>query len=360
MKRALRIVVTLVVTGFCIAYLVWQINLSRTVDILRGADLAPFLLAAAIMVVTIWPMALRWQWLLAAKGIPDKLSWLTRAYFVSYTAAQVLPTAVGGDAVRIFETARRHPGRTGVIAGSVMLERAIGGAATLALAAAGFLLAIGRYDVGPYLWIEFMLLVGTILLGVVFFSRAAQRLLVRLVPVVRLFRVERPLRALYDGIHTYRANVVLLGYVFVASLGIQVVRVLAIWLCGESVGIELSLRPYYVMGPLLFLVTLVPFTANGLAVREAFFVSFLGGLGVDADAAFAAGFVFFIVTMAMALPGALILGWTMLRSGVRRSPAEAPEAARPARPDQPSEIEAPEDRLGDRADEPAERPPVPR
>ena len=30
------------------------------------------------------------------------------------------------------------------------------------------------------------------------------------------------------------------------------------------------------MGPLLFLVILVPFTINGLAVREAFFVCFLG------------------------------------------------------------------------------------
>ena len=36
------------------------------------------------------------------------------------------------------------------------------------------------------------------------------------------------------------------------------------------------------MGPLFFLVLLVPFTLNGFAVREAFFVSFLGGVGVDA------------------------------------------------------------------------------
>ena len=50
------------------------------------------------------------------------------------------------------------------------------------------------------------------------------------------------------------------------------------------------------MGPLLFLVMLVPFTLNGFAVREAFFVSFLGSLGVGADEAFAAGFLFFLVT----------------------------------------------------------------
>jgi hypothetical protein len=74
------------------------------------------------------------------------------------------------------------------------------------------------------------------------------------------------------------------------------------------------------MGPLLFLVMLVPFTINGLAVRESFFVSFLGTLGVSADQAFSAGFLFFLVTVATALPGAVIVA----REGLRARPV--PEA----------------------------------
>ena len=83
----------------------------------------------------------------------------------------------------------------------------------------------------------------------------------------------------------------------------QASRIVAIWASAEAVGVHLSLRPYIVLGPLLFLVMLVPFTINGLAVREAFFVSFLGKLGVDADAAFATGFLFFVMTILLALPG---------------------------------------------------------
>jgi hypothetical protein len=97
------------------------------------------------------------------------------------------------------------------------------------------------------------------------------------------------------------------------------VRVLAIWLAAKAVGVDLSPRPYYVMGPLLFLVMLVPFTINCLAVREAFFVSFLGKLHVGADAAFATGFLFFVVTIALSLPGAAILAWQGLRGQVRPS-----------------------------------------
>jgi uncharacterized membrane protein YbhN (UPF0104 family) len=316
-RRLIRVASTLVVTGLCTTYIVWKIDVRKTGHILGDAQVGYFLASLAIMLVTVWPMAWRWQQLLRARGISDRLGWLTRAYFVSYTAGQVLPTTVGGDAARIYETVRRHPGRGGPIAGSVLLERALGGAATLALAAIGFVLAIGRYNVGAYLWLELAFILATLLLGVVLFSRSMRRPLARLVPLLHRARVERPLRAVYEGIHGYRAHVPLLVWVFVLTGFIQAFRVLAIWLAGKSVGVDLSPRPYYVMGPMLFLVMLVPFTINGLAVREAFFVSFLGKLHVGADLAFATGFLFFVVTIGLALPGALILAWENLR-GIAR------------------------------------------
>jgi glycosyltransferase 2 family protein len=316
-KRLLRIAATLAVTGLCTAYIVWKIDVSRTLHILTHASLAYFLGAVAIMILSVWPMAWRWQQLLHARGIRDRLPWLVRAYFVAYTAGQVLPTAVGGDAVRIYETARRHPGQGGQVAGSVLLERALGGAATLALAGVGFALAVGRYDVGAYLWIELAFVIGTIVLAVALFSRRVRPLLAWTVPLLRRIRAERPIRATYEGIHSYREHPGLLAGVFSLTLVVQAVRVLAIWFAGKAVGVPLSPRPYYVMGPLLFLVLLVPFSINGIAVRESFFVSFLGGLHVDADKAFATGFLFFVVTLGLSLPGALLLAWQSVRGLMR-------------------------------------------
>src|SRR5213079_2833710 len=171
----IRLAGTLVVTGLCAAYIFWKIDVGRTAHILVHAKVGYFLGAVAIMILSVWPMAWRWQQLLAAKGIRDRLWWLVRAYFVAYTGGQVLPTAVGGDAVRIYETSRRHPGNGGTVAASVLLERALGGAATLFLAAIGFVLAVGHYDVGAYLYIELAFVIATIVLAVVLFSRRARR-----------------------------------------------------------------------------------------------------------------------------------------------------------------------------------------
>jgi len=316
-KRPVRIAIGVTLTTLAVAYIVLKIDIQQTWDVLTSANLWWFGLAVTIMIVTALPMALRWKWLLVAQGIVERFWWLTRAYFVSYTAGQILPTSIGGDAVRIFETAKRHPGRSGDLTAIVLIERGLGGAATVLLGAFGFVLALGHYDVSAYLWLEGAFVFGTILLIALFFFRSARPLLRKVRPLLVRLRIERPLKAFYDGVHHYRGHTGLLLKVFAFTTAIQAVRILAIWASCKAVGIDLSPRIYYVMGPLFFLVLLVPFTLNGFAVREAFFVSFLGSVGVDADAAFAAGFLFFLVTVALAAPGGVILFWESLRGGAR-------------------------------------------
>jgi uncharacterized protein (TIRG00374 family) len=309
MRRSLRVALTLVVSAAAVAYIVYKIDLGKTAHILGSASV-PWVLASAFMtLVTVPPMAWRWQRLLKVRGIREDVPWLTRAYFVSYAWGQILPTSVGGDASRIFETARRHPGQITPITGSVLVERALGGAVTLLLAGIGFLLAIGRYSIGAYLWPEAIFVVATIAAGIVFFSRSVRRRLGFLLPIARRFRLETPARAVYDGIHGYRDHVRTLVLVSAVTVLLQLSRIIAIYASGRAVGIHLSLLPYIVLGPLLFLVMLVPFTVNGIGVREAFFVSFLGNLQVSADAAFACGFLFFVMTVLLALPGLAVIVW---------------------------------------------------
>jgi uncharacterized protein (TIRG00374 family) len=309
MKRWLRVALTLLVTAAAVSYILFKIDLGKTAHILGSASV-PWVIASVVLtLVTVPPMAWRWQRLLAVRGIRESVRWLTRTYFISYAWGQILPTSVGGDASRIFETARRHPGQITPITGSVLVERALGGAVTLLLAGVGFLLAIGRYSIGAYLWPEGIFVVLTIAAGIVFFSRSMRRRLAFLLPLARRLRLETPARAVYDGVHGYREHPKTLLFVSGVTVLMQITRILAIYASGRAVGIHLPVLPYIVLGPLLFLVMLVPFTVNGIGVREAFFVSFLGNLHVNADAAFACGFLFFLMTIMLALPGVAVILW---------------------------------------------------
>lgn len=306
-RHAARAAATAALASACVAYIVWKIDLGRTGHVLAHAHPAPLMAATAVWVAAVWPLAWRWQRLLRARGVEAPLSWLARTYFVSYAAGQLLPTSLGGDAARIFAGARRHRGEAEAIVGSVLMERILGGVATLALAAVGLALAVGTFDIGPYLWVEAVLVATTAVACLVLFSHRMRRPLAGCLPLLRRLRLERGARTLYDGLHGYRRHADVLAEATALTLGVQAARIVGIWLIGRSVGVDVSPRPYYVMGPLLFLVMLVPFTVSGLAVREAFFVNFLGQLGVGADAAFATGFLFFLLSVVLALPGAAIV-----------------------------------------------------
>ena len=118
MRAAARVAVRLVLSAGLIAVLLWQIDVRRTAHLVGSSRPGPLVLAFAVYLATTWLLAYRWQLLLAEKGIREPLGWLTKLYFVAYAAGQVLPTAVGGDAVRILEHSRRLPDRRAATAAS--------------------------------------------------------------------------------------------------------------------------------------------------------------------------------------------------------------------------------------------------
>jgi uncharacterized protein (TIRG00374 family) len=319
LSRPARIALQVLVSGAVLAYLVWQIDLRKTIDLIASSNGWYLLAAYLIFLVTTLGLAWRWQVLLGSKGIHEPLSWLTKIYFIGYAAGQVLPTAIGGDTVRIAAHARRRPEAKGEVAGAVLMERVLGSAGTLVLVAVGLVLAIGRYNnIREVVILEIALSVAVVLALALMFSRRTNAWLQQRGGSRKL---ARGFRSLWDALHGYRHQSRALLVVLGATVVVQFIRILSIWLCGEAVGLSISPLVYIVMGPLLFLIMLVPFTVNGLGVREAFFIAFLGRFGVDADAAFATGFLFYAVALATSIPGAVI----MLRESIRPGDLHTPE-----------------------------------
>ena len=91
LSRPVKVGLQLAVSGGLILYLVWRIDLRQTLDLIGSSNGWDLLAAFTIFVVTTAGMAWRWQVLLASKGIHERLAWLTKLYFISYAAGQVLP-----------------------------------------------------------------------------------------------------------------------------------------------------------------------------------------------------------------------------------------------------------------------------
>ena len=98
---------------------------------------SPVLLAVALMamVASVLVTAVRWQMILAAEGPPPPLGSLTRLLFIGLFFNQVLPTGVGGDAVRAWRCYRLGI-PLGAAVRSVLLDRASGFIVMVAIYAA--------------------------------------------------------------------------------------------------------------------------------------------------------------------------------------------------------------------------------
>jgi uncharacterized protein (TIRG00374 family) len=295
MSRPARVALQVGLSVVLIGAILWQADLHKIGNALRDSSPGWFCAAIAVNVVATFVMSLRWYLLLAARGRRDPgLWWLFETYSIALLMGQILPTAVGGDAVRAIDLARRTGARAEAVS-SVLVDRVVGLAALGARAACGALAGGTGIDRGTAIALGLGVVAATAVAAAALFSRRFQPLLRRLAPVAAKLRVEAPLRALYHALHAYRGHPASLAWVFLLGVFAQGLRAVSIYFLAVGMNLDLGFATLLVLCPILFLVTIVPVSLNGIGLREATFVVVLAGADVGREDAFALGLAYFAV-----------------------------------------------------------------
>jgi hypothetical protein len=103
-----RSAATIVVTALCTAYIVWKIDLRETWEVLAHARVGWWLASLGIMVVSVWPMAWRWQLLLGHAAYRSRQQAVPSS---RRHAAGRCPASLGSDASLTYETRAAIPAR---------------------------------------------------------------------------------------------------------------------------------------------------------------------------------------------------------------------------------------------------------
>ncbi len=78
-------------------------------------------------------------------------------------------------------------------------------------------------------------------------------------------------------------------------------------LLAHGMGLSIGFGTLLLLCPVLFLVTIVPISLNGVGLREATFVVVLAGVAVAREDAFVLGLAFFAIGVLTALLGGVVL-----------------------------------------------------
>jgi len=299
-------VVRAVVAGGLTTYILWKSHPRDVLAALAGAAWRPIAIAVLLTLADRALMAYRWLVLLCIVDPAERppFAEVMRIFFVSTFVGTFLPASIGGDAVRAYSMARLNV-RGGDAVASVFMDRMLGVASILLMAAVGLVVA-RDLATNPTIVLSLAVAAAACAMTLVLvFSEGAARLASG---AIALF--PGPMRrvgdALLASIRRYAAFHERLVNVLACSIGVQVLRIVQAYFLGVGLGIDTPIAMYFAFVPLILLVMLLPVTFNGIGTSQFAFVWFFARAGVAYAPAFALSVLFVALGVVGNLPGALL------------------------------------------------------
>lgn len=278
-----------------VAFLAFKVPWPAVLSSLALMPVSALALGAIGCVVGTALQAARWDVLMRACGARGAPRWsaLFRLYWIGGFYNTYVPGGVSGDVVRAVATQRAIPGGLPASLGIVLLERLLGGIATLLLIACGALFFHIDNRISAGVWKLLGGLAFVTAICVVFGAARLSRFLpARLGSLVgRIAIVKSP------G---------LLGSALLLSFAAQLVGALIGHALIAGVSDAVQLADSLVNVPLINIMQYVPVAIGGAGVREAGFVALYAASHVRPEHAFAAGIAMGALQYALSAIGGLL------------------------------------------------------
>jgi uncharacterized membrane protein YbhN (UPF0104 family) len=285
-----------------------QVDLARLIALARGASVPWLVTALVLYLVMVLVSAWRWELLLHAQHVRVGFGALTSSFLVATFFNNFLPSNIGGDVVRIRDTARPAGSKT-LATTIVLVDRGIGLLGLVFVAAVGATLAartsaaIG--PIGPgLLWTGVAGGVGVAALVLL----APERVVALLTPLRRIHQewVEERLARLTRALGRFGEAPGTLASCFACAIAVQGVLVAFYVAIAAGFHIAVPFAHLAILIPVSFIVQMLPISVNGFGVREYTFGLYFTQLGLPLESAIALSFAGAALIMLFSVSGAVV------------------------------------------------------
>lgn len=250
-----------------------------------------WLLAAVTSVLTgVFLRSVRWGILLNAIGVRVPIGELVSIYFIGFLFNNLLPSGLGGDAIRVLEL-NRHSQRGADAVTSVLVDRFIGLSALQMIALFALLVDWGSVPPAVSYFTIAIFSIGLVG-GVLLINRP---LYLTLQNRIGLFRAATGIRwvgKLFESFQRYPLPA--LGRAYLVSLVFNCTLILTNFCIGQGLGSQAKLVHYAVFIPITSLVLVIPISFAGLGVRETAYKQLFGQVGVPAEVAVSMSLLYYV------------------------------------------------------------------
>ncbi|MDH3688576.1 MAG: flippase-like domain-containing protein [Gammaproteobacteria bacterium] len=237
---------------------------------LRNIRLHWFILGAGCYFLTVMFSGLRWWWLMHVNSLRVSPLEALKFTWIGVFFNNVVPGNTGGDVVKSVYIMKRCPDRRVAAVFSVIVDRALGMTALALLSALIVLPFLQRFQaVAVGVW-GFLVV---IVLGTLAVTSQRVRRVLRLDNLLRTMpsRITEALNRVGDAIRLYRTRVSGMVLWTIGSMFNHALGVTSVLLVGYSLNVGVPWLEYYVLVPVINIVSALPLAPNGWGVGEALY-----------------------------------------------------------------------------------------
>ena len=282
-------------------------NFSEIVTSLRNANYGLLAIAFLLHPVGLLISALRWKLLLTIRGSTPRLRFLVESYFVGMFFNNFLPSTIGGDVYRAYDSWRLGQSKSSAFA-IVFIDRMLGVLA-LAIFAVCALLIDDRFTKSvPHLWLWISLVTLGLIL-VVYLIFFTPDFLLNFFRKKKFFSgrvLGKKIDSIIDAFLAFRGQRLTLFQAMGLSVLLQINVVIHFVLIGFAMGLSVPLSGYFLIIPLVTIILMLPVSINGVGIRESSFAIFLAGYGVVKSDAIAFAWIGFIMVLIQSILGGIL------------------------------------------------------
>ncbi len=299
MKNILNNLVRFGLSAVLLWWLSTKIDFVKTSEVVKSADLAYIVYAALVFIAIMVILIGRWFVFIKVLDLKVGFGTATRYYLIGLFGNLFMPSAIGGDVIKIVGLCHGSQDKPKVVA-SVLVDRLSGFAGMVVVATVSFIFGYRLIaDASIALAIVAMAVASTGI-GMVLFNQTAYSFCCQIFGRFPKFK-ESLMRMHYD-IALLKGRQIAIYQAIGLSILSQIALAGTFYLISRALHLDVSLFYFVIFIPLICVLSTVP-SIGGLGVREAGAAYFLGKVGVASGVAVSISLINFLFMVLVGLFG---------------------------------------------------------
>ncbi len=308
LKRRLGVTgVKILISTALIYWILHGTDIAAILNIMKSANIYFVVTAYSIVFVGNTISTFRWKVLLKAQGIEATFLYLFKSYLVGLFFSNLLPSTIGGDTVRIYDSWRigRSKGKAVAV---IFVDRLLGFFA-LILFALGALTVSRNLTRGlPFLYFWLIPGGGTMAFFIWLIFAPNQKIPAFLTRLKLPFfgKIQSILKKILNAFKVFQGNRNAPLQALGLSILLQTNVVIHYYIISKALDLQVPIYDFFLIIPLTLFIMMIPISINAIGLRENAFAFFLASFSVSKVDAVALAWIAYSFVIVQGILGGIV------------------------------------------------------